>query len=329
MMRRCLYTGILLLSVVVGACMEAAEDGLDESSNDAPYQIVATVGMVGDIAAHVAGDRATVDVIMGPGVDPHLYTPTRDDVAEMMNADVIFYGGLLLEGRMTDTLIAVARSKAVYAVTELIGEDYLIEIQGHHDPHVWMDVSAWSKAVEAVADALAEFNRPDAAYYRRNAEAYRKELASLHAYGRERIGTIPASSSGNEPLMITSHDAFNYFGQAYGLDVQGVQGLSTESEAGLKQINDLIDLIVARKLPAVFVETSVSPQNIQALIEGARARGHEVEIGGELYSDAMGPKGSYEGTYMGMLDHNITTVTRALGGQAPARGMQGALTTHE
>jgi len=326
-LRAALYAVALLVAVAVGACSDKAAP--DPGAAGGPYRIVATVGMVGDITEHVAGDKAEVSVIIGPGVDPHLYTATRDDVVEMRDADIIFYNGLLLEGRMTDTLIAVARSKPVYAVTELLNDDYLIEAQGHHDPHVWMDVSAWSRAVEVVARSLAEFDPGNAGYYARNAERYQKQLAALHEYGLQRIATIPGSRGGNEPLLITSHDAFNYFGKAYGLDVQGVQGLSTESEAGLKRINDLIDLIVKTGTAAVFVETTVSRQNIEALIEGARARGHEVKIGGELFSDAMGPEGTYEGTYVGMLDHNLTTATRALGGDAPARGMQEKLNTHE
>lgn len=329
-MRAIAYAAALLFAaVLVGTCTETGEDDSGETVSGEPYRIVATVGMVGDIVERVAGREAEVSVIMGPGVDPHLYTPTRDDVARMMRADVIFYVGLLLEGRMTDALIAVGRSKPVYAVTQLIDDAYLIEAQGHYDPHVWMDVSAWSQAVEAVAEALAEFDPSGAAYYRRNADAYQKELKVLHAYGLERIDTIPTPGPGGEPILITSHDAFNYFGKAYGLDVQGVQGLSTVSEAGLQRINELIDRIVANDVPAVFIESTVSPQNIQALIEGARARGHEIRIGGELYSDAMGPKGSYEGTYIGMLDHNITIVTRALGGEAPAHGLQGKLNVHE
>jgi manganese/zinc/iron transport system substrate-binding protein len=335
-MKKILCAAALLLAMSLGACTQDTEDNPNNGSGKAPYQAVATVGMVGDIVENVAGEKVSVSAIMGPGVDPHLYTATRDDVAEMMGADVIFYAGLLLEGRMIDTLVAVGRSKPVYAVTELIDEKYLLEppgFGGHHDPHVWMDVSAWSRAVEAVAYSLAEFDPPNAAFYQRNADAYQKKLATLHEYGRARIGTIPAQEPGdkpgNKPIMITSHDAFNYFGRAYGLNVLGVQGISTESEAGLKQINDLIDLIVKNNVPAVFVESSISPQNVLALVEGARARGHDVEIGGELYSDAMGPQGTYEGTYIGMLDHNITTATRALGGKAPARGMQGELTPDE
>jgi manganese/zinc/iron transport system substrate-binding protein len=280
--------------------------------------------MVADIVRHVGGQRVEVTQIMGSGVDPHLYKATRDDVERIINSDIVFYSGLMLEGKMVDTLIRVARKKPVYAVTELIGEDHLLEpedFQGHYDPHVWMDVATWSQCVDAVAGALAEFDPSGAASYREHAATYRGELALLHEYGRKSLGSIPEDSR----ILITSHDAFNYFGRAYGLDVRGVQGISTESEAGLQRINELVGTLVEKNVKAVFVESSVPRKNIVALVDGARARGHEVTIGGELFSDAMGEEGSYEGTYVGMLDHNITLVTRALGGQAPERGMRGQL----
>src|SRR5680860_867815 len=329
LLRAAAYTVVMLVAAGLCACADDAADNPDAIAGDGPYRITTTVGMVGDIAAQVAGDRAEVNVIIGSGVDPHLYTPTRDDVVQLRDADIIFYTGLLLEGRMIDTLTAVGRTKPVYTVTDLIDKNYLIEAHGQFDPHVWMDVSAWSQAVEVVARSLAEFDPDSADYYQRNAARYRRQLAALHEYGLQRTATIPRTRRHDKPLMVTSHDAFNYFGKAYGLDVRGVQGLSTESEAGLRRVNDLIGLIVRTKTAAVFVETTVSRQNIQALIEGAHARGHEVKIGGELFSDAMGSDGTYEGTYMGMLDHNLTTATRALGGRAPARGMQGKLTHHE
>jgi manganese/zinc/iron transport system substrate-binding protein len=292
-----------------------------------PYQITTSVGMVNDIVRNVAGDKATVKPIMGAGVDPHLYKPTRDDVAAMMRSDVVFYSGLMLEGKMSDTLIRVGRTKPVYAVTELIDEKNLLEpkeMEGHYDPHVWMDAVAWGKCADAVAKSLAEYDPKNADFYRANAAAYVAQCEKLAEYGKKSIASIPES----QRILITSHDAFNYFGRAYGLTVVGVQGLSTESEAGLQRINELVDYIVKNKVKAVFVESSVSPKNIQALLEGAKSRGHEVKIGGELYSDAMGPEGTYEGTYIGMIDHNITLVTRGLGGEAPEAGMQGKLKPH-
>lgn len=293
-----------------------------------PYTVVATTGMVGDLVGAVAGDHANVTTLIQAGVDPHLYRPTRNDVTQLLGADVIFYNGLLLEGKMTDTFVRVARRRPVYAVTELVEKSALIQpegAEGHFDPHVWMDVRAWMKATDAVANALAEFDPPQAATYRKNAAEFRARLARLDAYVREITKTIPKA----QRLLITAHDAFGYFGKAYDIEVQGVQGLSTESEAGLKRINELVALIADRKVPAVFVETSVADKNVKALIEGARSKGHTVRIGGALFSDAMGPANSYEGTYIGMLDHNATTITRALGGKAPAGGMQGKLSNPE
>jgi manganese/zinc/iron transport system substrate-binding protein len=290
-----------------------------------PYAIVTTVGMVTDIVRQVAGGRATVTGLIGEGVDPHLYKPTRSDVAALLAADVVFYSGLMLEGKMADALVKVATSgRKVFAVTELIDPSSLLEpeeMQGHYDPHVWMDVSGWMKGVEAVAKALSDHDPAHAAEYQSNAQRYLKEMAELHEYARKSMATIPKDSR----VLITAHDAFNYFGRAYGMEVRGIQGISTESEAGLEDLNRLVDLIVRRDIKAVFVETSVAQKNVKALIEGARSRGKAVRIGGSLFSDAMGPPGTYEGTYIGMIDHNVTTITRALGGEAPARGFKGRL----
>jgi len=290
-----------------------------------PYKVAATVGMVADIVRVVAGDKAEVAGIIGEGVDPHLYKPTRGDVAALLSADIVFYSGLMLEGKMADTLVKVARAgKPVHAVTRLIDEKFLLEppeMEGHYDPHVWMDAGAWGRCVEAVAGALAEFDPPNKEGYAARAAAYGKEIAALHDYAKKAIGSIPEKSR----VLITAHDAFNYFGRAYDIDVRGIQGISTESEAGLQDINRLVDLLVSRGIKAVFVETSVADKNVRALVEGVKSRGHSVEIGGSLFSDAMGEPGSYEGTYIGMMDHNVTTITRALGGDAPERGMNGRL----
>lgn len=317
---RYLPATLLLLSLAWPACAPA------EPPKQYPYKITTTVGMVTDIVQQVAGDKAVVTGIIGAGIDPHLYKPTRSDVASLLSADVVFYCGLMLEGKMADTLIRVAQRKPVYAVTSLIDEQYLLEpeeMAGHYDPHVWMDASAWARCVEAVGQALSEYDPPNAAEYKARAEKLAAECRELFEYGRECIATIPEHSR----VLITSHDAFNYFGRAYGMEVRGIQGLSTESEAGLSDINALVDYIVQRDVKAVFVETSVSQKNIQTLIAGARSRGKTVVIGGELFSDAMGPPGTYEGTYLGMIDHNITVVTRALGGEAPTRGMRGHLSS--
>jgi manganese/zinc/iron transport system substrate-binding protein len=281
--------------------------------------------MVTDIVREVAGDKARVTGLMGEGVDPHLYKPTRDDVARLLQADVVFYSGLMLEGRMSDTFLKVARKgTAVFAVTELLDEKFLLEppeFQGHTDPHVWMDVRGWMEAVKVVARSLGEVDAGNAAYFKQNSERYLAQLARLDDYAKRAVASIAK----DRRVLITAHDAFNYFGRAYDLDVRGIQGISTESEAGVADINKLVDFIVSRKIPAIFVESSVSDKNIRALVEGSKARGHPVRIGGQLFSDAMGRPGTYEGTYIGMIDHNVTTLVRALGGEVPERGLNGRL----
>jgi manganese/zinc/iron transport system substrate-binding protein len=242
-----------------------------------------------------------------------------------MSADVIFYNGLLLEGKMTDSLLRAATSgKRVHAVTELIDQTYLLEpdeFAGHFDPHVWMDPAAWAKAVEVVRDKLVEYDPQHAEQYKLNAAEYLGRLELLDRYAESAMNSV----SEQQRVLVTAHDAFNYFGRRFGFEVVGIQGISTESEAGVRDIERLVSLLVERNIAAVFVESTVSERNINALIAGAKARGHEVTIGGELFSDAMGDEGTYEGTYIGMIDHNVTSITRALGGQAPELGLNGKL----
>ncbi len=290
-----------------------------------PLNIVATIGMVGDVVENVAGGRAKVTSLMGEGVDPHLYKATRSDVARMLRADVIFYNGLLLEGKMTDALVRVgAKGKPVFAVTELIDKSYLLHpeaFEGHSDPHVWMDPAAWIKTVRVVRERLAELDSANAEMYRKQAAAYVAELERLDTYAQKILDSVPA----DQRVLVTAHDAFNYFGKRYNFEVMGIQGISTESEAGLKRIEELVNVLVERKIPAVFVESTIPRRSVEALIAGAKARDHEVVIGGELFSDAMGAPGTYEGTYIGMIDHNVTTIARALGGTTPERGLNDKL----
>lgn len=307
----------------------APADNGNSSSDSSQYTIVTTTGMVKDIVQHVAGDHARVLGIMGTGVDPHLYQPTAGDNRKLMEADVVFYSGLRLEGGLEPVLKrANEAGKPVYAVTENIAESYLRypdEFKGHPDPHVWNDVAAWSECVGFIAEKLAEFDADHAVEYRQNAAKYRAELAELDAYARSVIASIPAG----QRHLVTAHDAFGYFGRSYGIEVMSVIGITTESEAGVEDINELVDFLVENKVPAVFVETSVNDRNINAVIEGAARRGWQAHKGGRLFSDAMGAEGTYEGTYLGMLDHNATIVARALGGDAPERGLRGQLSLSE
>lgn len=312
------------ISLLFSLFVSCSKPGATSPSEVGKLKIVTTVAMVTDIAREIAGDRARVQGLMGEGVDPHLYKATRDDVAKMLAADIIFYSGHMLEGKMTLALKEVGKRKPVYAVAEAIDPSLILRPDGplgHPDPHVWMDAAAWSQSAQALAKALANREPSNTEFFERNTAALRGKMEELNDYAKKAFATVPKP----QRVLITSHDAFQYFGRAYDLEVLGVQGLSTESEAGLKDIQARIDLIVSRGVRAVFVESSVPAKNVQALVEGVRARGHELKIGGSLFSDAMGNSGDYEGTYIGMIDHNVTTVVRALGGEAPERGFQGKL----
>ena len=311
------FAAIILSAMVflTAGTFAAAQERID---------VVATTGMIADAARTVGGERVEVQALMGPGVDPHAYRQTRTDIVAMTQADLVLWHGLYLEAQMEDFFLDLAGSQNVVAVGEamptnlLIGHDDYAE---RHDPHVWMNPNLWSRVVLTVRDALIEVDPEGAAAYDENADAYLSDIARLSRYKTEVLSTVPPESR----VLLSAHDAFNYFGSAYGFEVVGIQGISTESEAGLNRIGELVDMLVERDIRAVFVESSVSDRNIRALIEGAAARGHEVMIGGELFSDAMGEPGSYEGTYLGMIDHNATIITNALGGDAPAQGMDGLL----
>ena len=287
-------------------------------------KVVATTGMIADAARRIGGDLVEVKALMGPGVDPHAYRQTRTDIAAMTRADLVLWHGLYLEAQMEEFMHRLAGKRRVVAVAEALPKNVLLshdDYDDKYDPHVWMNPNLWSKVVLAVRDALIDV-RPEArGTFEANASAHLKDVAELANYASKVLSSVPAESR----VLLTAHDAFNYFGSAYGFEVLGIQGISTESEAGLNRIAELVDMLVERDIRAVFVESSVSDRNIRALVEGAAAKGHEVVVGGELFSDAMGTEGSYEGTYLGMIDHNTTTITRALGGEAPDRGMRGLL----
>jgi manganese/zinc/iron transport system substrate-binding protein len=321
--RRLLLAG-LLLSAAVG--LAAGLSLAPAEADDAKIKVVATTSMIADAAREIGGDRVSVTALMGPGVDPHSYRQTRSDIVKLVQSDVVLWNGLYLEAQMDEFFADLKKRKKVYAVAEALPAEKLLshqEYRGRYDPHVWMDPDMWSKVVSEVRDRLISVEPGSEALFTSNATAYLERISQMGRYVRTSLASVPEG----QRVMITAHDAFNYFGRAYGFDVVGIQGISTESEAGLNRIKAIVDDIVARKIRAVFIETSVADRNIRAVIEGAAARGHKVEIGGELFSDAMGRPGTYEGTYIGMIDHNVTVITRALGGEAPERGMAGRLTT--
>jgi len=295
------------------------------SSADQRLSVVATTGMIADAVREIGGDRVEVDGLMGPGIDPHSYRQTRSDIVAMTRAELVLSHGLYLEAQMEEFLQRLSKRQTVVAVADDLDRDRLLgheDYDDKRDPHVWMDPALWVEVVTTVRDALIEARPDQAATFRKRATDYIERIEQLGHWATQVTSSVPKEAR----VLLTAHDAFAYFGRAYAFEVIGIQGISTESEAGLRRIRDLVDLLVEREIAAVFVESSVSERNIRALVEGAASRGHEVRIAGTLYSDAMGPQGSYEGTYIGMIDHNITTIVRALGGEAPAGGMQGRLT---
>lgn len=306
------FLAAALLAVVAAGCGPVAEHARRDLSGEERIEIVATIGMAADAAERIGGERVAVEALMGPGVDPHLYKASEGDVRRLEHAQVIVYGGLHLEAKMADVLERIGDERTVVAASERIPERDRIGAggAGAWDPHVWFDVRLWMHAVRAIADTLAEVDRAHAETYRRNADAYLGELRELDAYVRRRVAELPRERR----VIVTAHDAFSYFGRAYGFEVIGLQGISTASEAGARDVQELAALIARRRIPAIFVESSVSPRTIRAVREAVRARGFDVRIGGALFSDAMGDAGTPEGTYVGMVRHNVDTLVEGLRG---------------
>jgi manganese/zinc/iron transport system substrate-binding protein len=298
---------------------------LAQSAPRTSRNVVATVAMVGDAVREVSGGRLAAVTLIGEGVDPHLFRPTRSDIARLLGADAVFGVGHRLEGRMGDVLERVrAAGKPVVLLAETLPRDRLLanaDYPDAADPHVWMDPTLWGEAAGSVLEPLARLAPDVREGMADDLARFRARCARLDTYAREGLATVPESAR----VLVTAHDAFSYFGRRYGLTIESIQGLSTEAEANLAGIEALVRKLVERRVPAVFAETSVPDRAVRALIEGAAARGHRVALGGNLFSDAMGRPGTYLGTYEGMMDHNITTIVRALGGRVPAQGLNGRL----
>lgn len=309
--QRCSAVALALLAVVaLAGCGRIEEKTLPDFS-DREINVVATTGMVGDIVKEVGGDRLNVTTLMGPGVDPHLYKASEGDVERLDEADVVFYSGLHLEAKLAEVFEKMGDSIVTVPVTDLIPRSELHVVgsgESTYDPHVWFDVSMWSDATESVRRTLVEVDPTHADEYNARAEAYQLELTALDDYVRAEASSIPE----DKRVLITAHDAFGYFADAYGFEVKGLQGVSTATEAGTGDVQSLANFIVANKIPAIFVESSVSPRTVRALQEAVRAQGYDVQIGGSLFSDAMGNPGTFEGTYIGMVTHNIDTIAHAL-----------------
>ncbi len=289
-----------------------------------PLAVLTTTAMLGDAARAIGGSRVAVATILGEGVDPHVYKPTRADTARMLSADVIIANGLHLEAQFKDAFEQIGRTKPVVLAGEKVARDKLLsdaDYPDRFDPHVWMDPDLWKDVVLAIRDTLKSRDPAGSGVYDDAGALYAAEVAGIGTYARGVLGSVPKARR----VLITAHDAFAYFARAFDFEVVGIQGVSTESEAGLRRIEEVVDLVVTRAIPAVFVEASVSDRNVRAVVEGASRRGHALTIGPQLYSDSMGAPGTYEGTYLGMMDHNVTAIARALGGTAPAAGRAGRL----
>lgn len=304
-------TGFIIGVTVAAGLLSACGAGDSAAvSEDEPLQVLATTSQVGDMVNDIGGEYVEVETLMGPGVDPHLYQPTQEDIGKLAEADIIFYNGLNLEGNMQEVFDNVGNETSAVPVAENIPEDVLqTEADSNStDPHVWFDPEMWSYTADAVTEELSSLNEENSDLYEEQGEAYKAMLTELDAYAQEELNTIPEESR----VLVTAHDAFGYFGNAFNMEVEGLQGLSTDSEYSVRDVDNIVNLLVEREINAVFIESSVSDRSINAIIEGAAQQGHEVEIGGELYSDAMGEEGTEEGTYEGMFRHNVDTITGSL-----------------
>lgn len=279
-----------------------------------PIQALATIGQVAEMVERVGGEHVEVKQLMGPGVDPHLFRPVASDTRALRDAEAIFYSGLHLEGRLTDLFVQLARKKLTHAVTIglLTNSDERLreppEFDGLHDPHVWHDVALWSQCVEDLADELATYDPKHAEDYKVNAAKYRTELAELDAYVKEQMQKIPKERL----VLVTAHDAFGYFGQAYGIEVYGLKGISSELEKDLEHQEEIQAMLIEKQIPAVFVESAIAPRTVEALVEPCRAAGLDLQIGGTLYADVLGEKGTDAESYAGMIRHNVDTIVTAL-----------------
>ncbi|NYT78977.1 zinc ABC transporter substrate-binding protein [Alcaligenaceae bacterium] len=303
-----------ILRLVVAVLLGSTSLSIHAAGADTPaLHVVATTGMLADAIREVGGNRVKVAALMGPGVDPHLYRQTHSDVTRLARADLVVYHGLNLEAQLVPLLADLARTKPVVALAETIPREALLADEENptlFDPHVWMNPALWQHVVKAARDALISVDPKGKNHYEQQAIRYNQAINAMQKRTQAILHTVPS----DKRVLITAHDAFQYFAQAYGYEVLAAQGISTESEASLHQIGHLVQTIVQRKISAIFVESSVPDQSIRALVEGAAAQGQRVVIGGELYSDALGPEGTPEGTYLGMIEHNALTIAKGLSG---------------
>jgi len=302
---------IILLVIIILTNIGCDIKQQRDTSTSGKIFVVTTIGMITDVVKNVGGENVEAVGMMGPGVDPHLYKPTAKDIERLNSAHIIFYNGLHLEAKMGDILSKMSGETKAVAVTDGIDKALLLstpEFEGQSDPHVWFDVMLWMKVVENVRDSLSKLDTDNKTVYQTNAQHYLKELMELHQYVKTQAGRVPPA----QRVLVTAHDAFNYFGNTYGFEVKGLQGISTLSEAAISDVQELATFIAERRIPAIFVESSVPSRSLEAVKAAVKSKGFDVQIGGELFSDAMGRAGTPEGTYIGMVRHNIDTIVKAL-----------------
>ncbi|MGL4522307.1 MAG: metal ABC transporter solute-binding protein, Zn/Mn family [Bacilli bacterium] len=296
----------LLIMFVIGTVSGCSTSEME--SDNGKIKITTTTGMIADIVRNVGGNKVEVVSLMKSGVDPHLYKASHGDIKKLDKAEIIFYNGLHLEGKMQEIFEKLERNKPTIPVSKNIPQSELMIANTSPDPHIWFDVMKWISAVETVRAELITYAPEHKEIFEKNAQKYIKNLQNLHNYAKERIAEVPRK----QRVLVTAHDAFGYFGKAYDIEVLGLQGISTAAEVGSSDIREIRNFLVEKEIPAIFVESSVSKKGITAVIEGAAQQGHEIIIGGELFSDAMGAEGTVEGTYIGMVTHNVDTIVKAL-----------------
>ena len=308
MNRSLLFIGLLALCFGFLSCQTQSSS---ENQEKESIKIVCTTGMLADAVHNIVGEEAQVIGLMGPGVDPHLYKATQGDLKELSNADIIIYNGLHLEGKMGEIFEKLENRKRIIVAADGVKKSELIQsadFQGAFDPHLWFDVALWAEVVEHLGIEISTVEGFNKDAILKNTLSYSNKLKELDLWVSEEIAKIDSSKR----VMITAHDAFGYFGRAYNIEVRGLQGISTLSEYGLKDVSDLVSYITDKKIQAVFVESSVSDRSLKAVVEGCEKRGHTIDIGGTLYSDAMGQEGTAEGEYIGMVNYNVNTIVKAL-----------------
>lgn len=296
---------ILSITILFASCND------EKKTMDGKLNIVTTTSMITDLVRNIGGDSVNVQGLMGTGVDPHLYKASEGDVSKLTNADVVFYSGLHLEGKLVDVFEKMGRNTNTIALAEVLDKNKLIGSEyfaSNFDPHIWFNIQYWKQLTNYLTETLSKLNPENASFFQKNKTNYLLQLDALENDIKKTIAILPEQKR----VLVTAHDAFNYFGEAYGFEVVGLQGLSTATEAGVQDVQNLAKLIIDKKVQAIFVETSVPKRTIEALQQAVLSKGFEVEIGGTLYSDALGNEGTAEGTYLGMFQYNVNTIVEAL-----------------